>query len=279
MSDPSPPASNPARAGVDPASDAWPQLLADVLPQLRALHRMEVVATTAGGVTHEFNNLLLAIRGNVGLLLMSECLDPSARTRLEQIETAAERATELTRRFQILARAAEGRPALIDFSDAAREAVDLAALVARRKVLFRIDTGPGPFPVLMDPALAVRTLLALCFNAAEAMPDGGMVSVALDTPSASGLATEHSRQPRPTVETMLRVCVRDTGEGLPADATAHVFAPFFTTKAAGRGTGLGLALVREAVESHGGWIECDSAPGHGATFTVFLPLARWTVKP
>jgi signal transduction histidine kinase len=224
----------------------------------------------AGGVSHEFNNLLLAIRGNAALLLMSEVLDPSTRTRLEQIESAAVRATELTRRFQTVTRSAEARPVLIDFKDAAREAVEWARLGSRRKITFALEAGPGPLPVLMDYTLATRTLLALCGNAAESMPDGGKVTVTLDTPPVSAIPSHRTEA---AGHTMLRCCIRDTGTGIAAESNPRLFSPFYTTKPGGRGTGLGLAMARETIESHEGWIELDSMPGSGTALTVFLPQA------
>src|SRR4030095_3339965 len=161
----------------EPGTEEWARLLPPIRPQLRALHRTEVVAAVAGGVTHEFNNLLLAIRGYVGLLLMSETLDQASRLRLEQIETAAPRATDLNRRFQILGRSAEGRPALIDFNDAAREAAGLARLGWGRKATFTFHSRTGPLPVVLGFTPARRTLLFLSFNAAEAIPEGGTVTV------------------------------------------------------------------------------------------------------
>ena len=249
---------------LDSGGAAWAEVLARVRPQLRALHRMETVAALAGGVTHEFNNLLLAIRGNAGLLLMADSLDPSSRGRLELIESAATRATELARRFQSLTRSNDAKPALIDFQDATREAVDLASLIARRKVTFKLESTDGPLPVLIDFTLAVRTLLALCFNAAEAMPDGGVVTVTVDVTSSP---TNSGRE----ALSMVRCCVRDHGPGRTTGPAE--WATFLTVAPRGQGTVLGLAIARETVEAHGGRVELETGPGKGTAITLYLPQA------
>lgn len=261
------PAATPA-----PGSAEWTHLLESAKPQLRTLHRMECIANVAVGVTHEFNNLLLAIRGNAGLLLLNESLDPAARARVEQLEEAAGRATELTRRFQGLARGGEARPALIDLNDAVAEAVELARLVWRRKIQFTLEPAPRPLPVLLDFAEAIRTVLALCGNAAEAMPDGGTVVIVTDAAPPTPAQAPRLRQAAGVM--LAHVSVRDEGAGISPGTTPRLGSPLFTTKPDGRGTGLGLANVHETAQTHGGLLDIDSGgPGTGATVSVHLPLA------
>ncbi|MFM1769373.1 MAG: hypothetical protein RJA22_1902 [Verrucomicrobiota bacterium] len=260
-----------------PGTQEWDRLLAPVQPQLRALHRMEVAATLAQGVTHEFNNLLLAIRGNVALLQMGEPLEPLVQRRLEQIEAAAARATELTRQFQALARPGSGKPALTSFAEVVREAVALAGLGTRRRVTFQLEEDGGPLPVLMDRSSAVRVLLALCLNAAEAMPEGGRVTLTTDTGSfAPGSGGRGGGAPG---RTFVRCRIQDAGPGVDPEQQARFFSPFYTTKPAGRGTGLGLAMVRDAVEAEDGWLELASAPEAGTVVSVCLPMACTGLAP
>lgn len=260
-----------------PGTEAWTRLMDSVQPQLRALHRMEVAAAVAQGVTHEFNNLLMAIRGNVALLQMTESLDLTVTHRLDQIEAAAARATDLTRQFQGLVRSAEAKPALTSFAEALREAVALAGLVVRRRVTFQVQESGGPLPVLMDRAQAVQTVFALCLNAAESMPEGGTVTVATE---AGAFAGGRSGVPAaPADRAHLRCRIRDAGPGLPPETQAKVFSPFFTTKPAGRGTGLGLAMARAAVEANEGWLELEAPEGGGTLVTLHLPLACSGLEP
>lgn len=260
-----------------PGTEAWNRLMDSVQPQLRALHRMEVAAAVAQGVTHEFNNLLMAIRGNVALLQMTESLDLTITHRLDQIEAAAARATELTRQFQGLVRPAEARPALTSFAEVVREAVALAGMVVRRRVTFRLQESGGPLPVLMDRAQAVQTVFALCLNAAESMSEGGEVTVSTEAEPGGGV---RSATP-PTEAARSYLCCRicDAGPGLPPETRAKVFSPLFTTKPAGRGTGLGLAMARAAVEANGGCLDLEVKEGSGTTVTFHLPLACSGLEP
>lgn len=271
------PAGSTATEEPRPGSEAWTRLMAAVQPQLRALHRMEVATALAQGVTHEFNNLLMAIRGNVALLQMTDSLDLTVTHRLEQIEAAAARATDLTRQLQGLVRPAEGKPALTGFAEVVREAVGLAGLVARRKVTFQLQESGGPLPVLMDRALALRTVLALCLNAAEAMPEGGPVTVTTE----AGPFAQPRDGSRGTSAGGYGLCcrIRDAGPGVSPEVRAKLFSPLYTTKDAPPGTGLGLAMAREAVEGNGGWLDLEASSGGGTTVSLHLPLACSGLQP
>ncbi len=231
---------------------------------LRRAQKMEAVGRLAGGVAHDFNNLLTAILGYCEMLAdETPDADPRRKAVLE-IKRAGERAAALTAKLL-----AFSRRQVLDVKP-----VDLSALVADlRPTLERIvgdrvnvvtDLAADLRPVVADPLQLEQIVINLAVNARDAMPAGGTLSIA--TANLSGSDCPPSG---PCV--MLRV--RDTGEGMDETTRARLFEPFFSTKGAARGTGLGLATVYGTVEQHRGRITVESAPGAGATFTVYLPRA------
>jgi PAS domain S-box-containing protein len=224
--------------------------------QLRQSQKMEAIGKLAGGIAHDFNNLMTAVIGYSDLLDRElEAGDPR-HERVGAIRDSARRAGDLTQ--QLLA---FGRRQLLQAAD-----VDLRAVVERMDSLIRNLIGahvvletvfaPEPVVVRVDPVQLEQVVMNLAVNARDAMPDGGplTISVAAD----EGVA-------------VLRVT--DTGVGIEPDLLPHIFEPFFTTKPVGEGTGLGLSTVHGIVGQSGGTVRVESAPGHGASFVVRLPLA------
>ncbi|MEO5987583.1 MAG: ATP-binding protein [Candidatus Eisenbacteria bacterium] len=240
--------------------------------QARHAHKMEAVGTLAGGIAHEFNNLLTAILGNVSLSLLDLPFTHPLVPGLRDSETAALRAAELTRQLLGFGRRA---PVILRVSDLAavvQEALVRVEHLLDHRIRIERDLPSASVPVLADPLQVAQVIANLCLNARDAMPMGGVLTVRLrQVAVAHAMATRHGE--------FACLEVQDTGEGIEPEVMARIYEPFFSTKGPDRGTGLGLALVHTIVEQHGGWIECESAPGHGTTFRVYLLRRMEAVVP
>jgi len=236
------------------------------------LHRLDSVGRIAGPVMHDVNNCLTGIGGVAALALEALPLDHQLRDDLEAIGHAADRASALA--YQLLSFARKANPA--------PQALDLNALLHSLEPLLRPLIGPGIDYVMApasdlrwvrgDPAELEQVVLNLILNARDAMPGGGQLriettNIALSDASAS-LRNDH--QPGAYV----RLTISDTGIGMDAATQARIFEPYFTTKAPGRGSGLGLATCAEIVKRHNGIIRVDSTYGHGTNITIDLPCIK-----
>jgi two-component system cell cycle sensor histidine kinase/response regulator CckA len=243
--------------------------LAGVQQQLFQAQKMSTLGALVAGVAHDFNNLLLAVRGNVSLVTMDPNLAPDIRARLQQVDDAAVRATDLSRQLLTFSRPAEEKVAVLDFNQVIREVSDLGKRVLRGRVKLSLNPTPEPLKVQMDQTQAIQVLLNLCINASDAMPKGGTLTV---TNSLVDLTPMQRAKARHRSAQFMRCSVTDTGTGIPADVLPQIFNPFFTTKGPGKGTGLGLSIVSSVVGRSGGFIEIESRLGAGTTFHVYLPL-------
>jgi len=240
----------------------------------RLLHaqRMEAIGTLAGGISHNFNNLLMGIQGNVSLVRRD--LDPyhHLQRRLATIEDLVQNGSRLTR--QLLGYAREGRYEIrvIDLNRLVERTAETFSS-ARKEIRVRLQLADGLPRVLADRGQIEQVLLNLLVNGAEAMPDGGDIFVtteqAHDKHDPSGSYEAGS-------ESYLRLSVRDTGVGMSSETVQRIFDPFFTTKGLSGGTGLGLASVYGTINAHGGYIEVTSDEGKGSTFAIYLPSTRET---
>jgi PAS domain S-box-containing protein len=246
--------------------------------QLFQSQKMEIIGTLAAGVAHDFNNLLQVIIGHTALILMQTETGPSPqRTGLEKINMAAVRATEITHQLLSFSRATEEKSVVLDLNKIVKEASQLARCTLRRNVAIEIKTASEPVPVKIDSTRASQALLNLCVNSQDAMPDGGrltLTSAIVKIPA--DLAARYHLQPG---DSYARCSVVDTGSGIPPHLLARIFQPFFTTKEPGKGTGLGLPIVQRVAQEAGGFVEVESAPGQGAAFHVYLPLACEAITP
>ncbi|MEX2178757.1 MAG: response regulator [Gemmatimonadaceae bacterium] len=238
---------------------------------LRQAQRLEAVGRLAGGVAHDFNNMLTAITG-YGELLRSE-LAPgtSARDDVEEILKAAGRAAGLTKQLLAFSRQQVLQPRLVNLSEIVTGMEGMVRRLISADIAFTTALDPALGMVKADPGQLEQVILNLCVNARDAMPDGGVLTV----------ETAHGEleSSRPTEEATgapgryVMLAVTDTGVGMDADTIARVYEPFFTTKPADRGTGLGLPTVYGIVKQSGGEIFVYSEVGQGTTFKVYLPLA------
>ena len=235
--------------------------------------KMESIGRLAGGVAHDFNNLLTVIMGCGELLL--EQLDPTDdRSELaREIHTTARRAAGLTRQLLAFSRRQKLEPVLIDLNELIIDAKKLLTRLIGEDVELVTSLDARPAQVRADPQQISQIVMNLAVNARDAMPDGGLLTVA--TRNQPVTSQQAAAQIIPPGHYVL-LSVTDTGCGMSADLQAKIFEPFFTTKSKGKGTGMGLATVFGIVQQSGGHIRCDSALNEGTTFTVYLPAAAAT---
>lgn len=229
--------------------------------QLRLSQKMEAVGRLAGGVAHDFNNMLTAILGYADMLEASPGLAPAAREFVAEVQKAGQRAAGLTRQLLAFSRKQVLEPVVLGPNELISNLEGMLRRLIGEDLEFvtRLDRSVGN--VLVDPGQLEQVIMNLAVNARDAMPRGGTLTI--ETAKAG------SQDPEP--RRWIVVSVTDTGVGMDADTMARVFEPFFTTKGPGKGTGLGLSTVHGIVHQSGGRLEVDSEPGHGTTFRVYLP--------
>jgi PAS domain S-box-containing protein len=226
--------------------------------QLRHAQKMESIGRLAGGVAHDFNNILTAIRGYAELLLLDLAEDAPARESAEEIARSAARAAGLTGQLLAFSRKQVLRPQRLDLNGVVSGMSQLLGRVLGEDVELTTALAEGVHDVLADPTQLEQVVLNLAVNARDAMPEGGRLLIR--TANVDLEAGPH-----------VALVVADTGHGMDAETAARIFEPFFTTKEVGAGTGLGLATVHGIVAQSGGSVEVTSEPGVGTTFTVCLP--------
>ena len=238
--------------------------------QLRQAVKMEAIGQLAGGVAHDFNNMLTAIRGYAELI--DAAVSPEElgiREDLAQIVLTADRAAALTRQLLAFARKQVVKPAILDPTDVVTGLGPMLRRLLGEHVELVIEAQPGLGSILVDPHQLEQVVVNLAVNGRDAMPGGGRLTLALADVmlGPKDAAAWPDLQPGPHVE----LTVTDTGAGMTPETRERVFEPFFTTKAPGQGTGMGLATVHGIVTGSGGAVRVDSEPGLGARFRVRFP--------
>jgi PAS domain S-box-containing protein len=237
--------------------------------QLRQAQKMEAVGQLAGGVAHDFNNLLTIILGNIGLIQASLSQEDRRHELLAASEKAARRGAELTAKMLGFSRQTTLRLQPVNLNAAIEEAVALL----RRSIDPRIELLTRPandlWAIEADAGQINQVLMNLCLNARDAMAEGGRLL--LDAENVVVGDDTARRQIDARTGEYVRLRVRDTGAGIPAEILPRIFDPFFTTKEPGKGTGLGLAMVFGIVKQHQGWIDCNSKVGAGTCFELYFP--------
>lgn len=240
--------------------------------QLLQAQKMESVGRLAGGVAHDFNNMLQAILGNAALALQDLAPDNPLRENLLEIQKSAQRSADLTRQLLAFARKQTIAPKVLDLNDVVAGMLKMLRRLIGENIDLAWMPGANLWPVKLDPSQVDQILANLCVNARDALGDTGKVILeTANTHLDSAYAQTHS-EAVPGDYVML--AVSDTGQGMDAATRAHLFEPFFTTKEPGQGTGLGLATVFGIVKQNQGLIDVDSEPGEGTSFKIYLPRSQ-----
>uniref|UniRef100_UPI0015754AFC response regulator n=1 Tax=Sphingomonas bacterium TaxID=1895847 RepID=UPI0015754AFC len=237
--------------------------------------KMQAVGQLAGGVAHDFNNILTAIIGHCDLMLMRHSPGDSDYDDIQQVRANSNRAASLTRHLLAFSRQQTLRPQILQLPDVVSEVSILLKRLLGETVKLVVTHGRDLGAVRADPGQLEQVVVNLAVNARDAMlsanpTGGGTLTIQTRSVSAAEVKRMNSDILPPADYTAL--VVSDTGTGIPIENLPKIFEPFFTTKEVGKGTGLGLSTVYGIVKQSGGWIFADSAPGKGATFTMYLPV-------
>jgi len=238
--------------------------------QLRQSQKMEAVGRLAGGIAHDFNNLLMVISGYSEFLLERLGAEPHLRGPAQEIASAAERASSLTRQLLAFSRKQMLAPRIVNLNDVATENIKMLTRMIGEDVDLVMVPSPNLWPVRADAGQIEQVIMNLAVNARDAMPSGGKLTIET---SNVNLDEEYARfhAPLPPGDYVM-VAISDTGVGMDTETQSHIFEPFFTTKGP-RGTGLGLSTVYGIIKQSGGFIWVNSDVGRGTTFKIFLPRA------
>jgi PAS domain S-box-containing protein len=238
--------------------------------QLRQAQRLESVGQLAGGVAHNFNNALAAIIGYSELIVRQlEPTDP-VRSDVEKVLVVAEQSASLTRQLLTFSRKERVTPTVFSLNEAIVASNALLEPLMGDHVQFQMRLDPALGRVRADRPQMEQIIMNFALNARDAMPDGGTLT--LETMGVTVSEAQARLHPDARRGSYSRLSVTDTGTGMTRDVVARVFEPFFTTKEPGQGVGLGLSQVHGAVKQSGGFVTVESAPGHGTTFGLYLPV-------
>jgi PAS domain S-box-containing protein len=246
--------------------------------QLHQSKKLEAVGILAGGVAHDFNNMLGAITGYAEITLAGMTHDDPFRKNLVRILDAAQRSANLTRQLLAFARKQTIEPVVLDLNQAIESILSMIRRIIGENIELIWRPSADPCPVKMDPSQLDQILINLCVNARDAIGDVGRLTLETDIGSFDAAYCERHPEFLPGDYALLSVS--DSGRGMSPDILAHIFEPFYTTKGLGQGTGMGLATVYGIVKQNGGVITVSSEPLQGTLFLIHIPLVRAAVvKP
>ena len=235
--------------------------------QLNQAQKMEAIGTLAGGISHDFNNLLQVINGYTQILMMDAPEDSPEYSNYKAIERASDRAARLVQQLLLFSRKVDTERKPLDLNQEVEHARKLLERTIPKMIDIKLVTGSRLWTINADPVQMEQILLNLGTNAADAMPDGGRLTITTENAVCGGKNVHMDVTPGNYV----RLTVSDTGQGMDKETVEHIFEPFYTTKEIGKGTGLGLASVYGIVKSHSGFISCYSDALQGTSFVVHLP--------
>ena len=240
--------------------------------QLQQAQKMESVGRLAGGVAHDFNNMLGVILGYTEMALSQVDSDQPLHSDLEEVQRAALRSADLTRQLLAFARKSTVSPRVLDLNETVEKALKMLERLIGENVSLRWQAGANLWPVRVDPVQIDQILANLCINARDAIV--GVGTIAIQTRNVMVGERTCAALPDCVPGEYVALTVSDTGRGMDPETLSHLFEPFFTTKEVGQGTGLGLATVYGIVRQNGGFIDVRSAPGRGSTFVIYLQPHR-----
>jgi PAS domain S-box-containing protein len=238
---------------------------------LQQAQKMESIGTLAGGIAHDFNNILGGVLGYTSFLKTKmHTSDPFYRY-IDIIETSARRAADLTQQLLAFARGGKYSVQMLDLNQVVKEAMQLIASTIDKKISVTLRLAPNLPGVEGDVGQIIQTIINICINARDAMISGGQLTI-----SSSVIETQEQflhTHPGAKASFYVLLTFTDTGIGMTEEVCQRIFEPFFTTKKDQKGTGLGLAMVYGIVKNHGGYIDVESKPGIGTTFSIYLPVS------
>jgi PAS domain S-box-containing protein len=242
--------------------------------QLIQSQKLEAIGQLAGGVAHDFNNILSVIIG-YGELVLEECAaDDPRRPDIDELLSAARRAAALTRQLLAFSRRRVIQHELVDLNAVVSNLQIMLARIIGEDIKLTVSPYPGRASIRTDPTQIEQILLNLTVNARDAMPEGGSITISTDMASLGSESA--SLLPGVAPGNFVELVFSDTGSGMDAETQRRAFEPFFTTKPAGKGTGLGLSTVYGIVQQCGGHIRLESEPGRGTRFRLYFPRAAAT---
>ena len=247
--------------------------------QLRQSQKMEAIGTLAGGVAHDFNNILAIISMQASLLKGGGGLSAQQATLADEIGIAVERATGLTRQLLLFGRKENLQMCDLELNQAVTDLAKMLRRILNESVGHQLKLAGQPMLVHADQGMMDQVLMNLAVNARDAMPNGGQLIIETAGVEFSEDTANRPASARPGSFVCLSVI--DTGYGIPADLLPRIFEPFFTTKGVGKGSGLGLSTVFGIVQQHQGWINVESKVGQGTAFRIYLPrrAGQSVIKP
>jgi PAS domain S-box-containing protein len=237
--------------------------------QLRQAQKMEAIGRLAGGVAHDFNNMLAVIQMQAGMLKAESSLAPAQTEMAGEIEKAALRAADLTRQLLLFSRRQALQQRDLDLNEVVRNISKMLQRILGEHIRIQISFAPGELCVHADPGMMDQVLLNLAVNSRDAMPKGGQLTI--ETAAVDLDEVDAAQYPAARPGSFACLTVTDTGCGIAPEILPRIFEPFFTTKDVGKGTGLGLATVFGVVQQHGGWSSVASEVGRGTTFRIYIP--------
>ncbi|MBF0573126.1 MAG: response regulator [Desulfamplus sp.] len=272
----------------------------DLEDQLRQAQKMEAVGQLAGGVAHDFNNMLFIITGCTELMMDDVPLESPLHQNLTMIMEAAQRATSLVRQLLLFSRKTTRKPVIIDMNDLITNLMKMVRRVIGEHILLEFQPCYNLKSICADPGQMEQIVMNLCVNARDAMPNGGKITIETDNLFIDDysslkiegykLVNQINSLPEAILKTNANIfdihkdkiskhkefivlTISDTGCGIPEDIHERIFEPFFTTKDVGKGTGMGLAAVYGIIRSHEGMMNFQSEIGIGTVFKIYLPVA------
>ena len=245
--------------------------------QLRHSQKMETVGHLAGGVAHDFHNILSIIVGHASLMIAVHKVAGKVAQGAQQILKAAERGSRLTRQLLMFSRKEVMQVKLMNLNDCVAELSKMLQRVLGDNVQMEVQPCAEPLTLKADEGMLDQVLMNLAVNARDAMPEGGKLSIVTGQRELSEADVDNATETKPGSFAVLSVT--DTGTGIPPEILPRIYEPFFTTKETGKGTGLGLSTVYGIVKQHHGMIRVQSEVGRGTTFEIFLPLERSLPSP
>jgi len=245
--------------------------------QFRQAQKLESLGQLAGGVAHDFNNILAVIQMYSDLLKDAGGLSAYQSESADQISAAVDRAASLTRQLLLFSRREVFQPVDLDLSESIVNTAKMLRRILGENIEMQLKLAPQPIFLHADAGMIDQVLLNLVVNARDAMPNGGQLVIETSGVEFDEIAVSQSVQTRPG--SFVCLSVSDSGCGIPPEILPKIFEPFFTTKDVGKGTGLGLATVFGIVQQHQGWINVYSEVGRGTMFRIYLPRMAISAGP